>query len=240
MLLFPISYQLKRLGFDGVEVCLENPDIAPTLLTEDLAKRVSERLDELQLSRSVSYHKNYIYDDALFEETKKAIRMTPFFGTNVFVFSGTGKRNEDNEWQLKVERTRELVRVAEDNGVVIAQEFEPNFICGSTDDLHQLFQEIPSDALLANLDLGHVFLCDPDPMAAIASLQGKIAHCHIENMAKGVHCHLALWDGDMDLVAYINALRKIGFDGPLALDLYNEDYEEIGTESVRFLRKLLA
>jgi sugar phosphate isomerase/epimerase len=214
---------LKRLGFNGVEVCLENPDLAPATLTDELARHVCGRLDELQLPRSVSYHKNYICDDQLFEETRKAIRLTTMFGANVFIFGGTSKQGGNGEWRKKAERMRELVEVAEDNGVIMAEEFEPDFICGSTEDLHRLFSEIQSAALKANLDLGHVFLCDPDPMAAIASLEGKVAHCHIENMGTDVHCHLLPWQGDMDLAGYIGALRGIGFDGPLALDLYNED-----------------
>ena len=230
---------LKRLGFDGVEVCLENPDMAPATLTDDLAKQVCARLEDLELPRSVSYHGNYIYDDLVFEETKKAIRLTPLFGANVFVFGGTSKRGGDDEWRKKVERTRRLVQIAENHNVILAEEFEPNFICGSTEDLHRLFNEIQSDALKANLDLGHVFLCDPSPMAAMASLEGKVAHCHIENMGTGVHCHLPPWEGDMDLDEYIGALRGIGFDGPLALDLYNEDYEEVGERSVQFLSALL-
>lgn len=230
---------LKRIGFDGVEVCLENSDLAPATLTDDLAKQVCGQLDELELQRSVSYHKNYIYDDHLFEETKKAIRLTSLFGANVFVFSGTPKRGSKDEWHQKVKRTREMVQIAEDYSVILAEEFEPNFICGSTEDLHRLFNEIQSDALKANLDLGHVFLCDRDPMTAIASLEGKVAHCHIENMGTGVHCHLPPWKGDMDLDEYIGALQGIGFDGPLALDLYNEDYKEVGEQSVQFLRGLL-
>jgi sugar phosphate isomerase/epimerase len=135
--------------------------------------------------------------------------------------------------------TSQLVRIAEDHNVILAAEFEPNFICGSTDDLHRLFNEIQSDTLKVNLDLGHVFLCGPVPMVAMASLEGKVAHCHIENMATGVHCHLPPWEGDMDLAGYIGALQGIGFNGPLALDLYNEDYEEVRQESVRFLKALL-
>ena len=45
--------------------------------------------------------------------------------------------------------------------------------------------------------------------------------------------------GDMDLGAYIEALDTIGFSGPLALDLYNEDYESVGPEAIAFLRALL-
>lgn len=229
---------LKRLGFDGVEICLENPELAPKTLTADLARRVGDRCRELELAFSVSYHKNYIYDDGQFEDTKKAVSLTPAFGASVFVISGTGRCGRADEWQRMVERTRELVQVAEDAGVTLAEEFEPNFIVGSTADLHRLFDAIPSKHLQANLDLGHVFLCDPDPLAAIASLKDRIVHCHIENMARGVHCHLPPWLGDMDLRAYLRALTDIGFNGPLALDLYNEDYEEVGARAVTFLREL--
>ena len=65
---------------------------------------------------------------------------------------------------------------------------------------------------------------------------GRIAHGHIENMAKGVHCHLPPWTGDMDLGAYLQALAAIDFHGPLALDLYNEDYEAIGARALTCLR----
>lgn len=229
---------LKRLGFDGVEVCLEHPDLAPAGLTEDQAFTVRDRIAELGLTCSVSYHKNYIFNDDLFAEIKKAIQLTPAFGADVFVFAGTGKRGDADEWTRKIERTRELVRVAEDTGVILAEEFEPGFIVGCTADLHRLFEAIPSDHLRANLDLGHVFLCDPDPMAAIASLSGRVVHCHIENMAAGAHCHLPPWEGDMDLAQYLSALADIGYDGPLALDLYNQDYEEVGEKAVQYLRIL--
>jgi sugar phosphate isomerase/epimerase len=230
---------LKRLGFDGVEVCLENPDLSPDRLTKDRARAVHDRLVEFGLSHSVSYHKDYIHSDSAFEQMKSAIRLVPAFGADVFVFGGGVKRGDAGEWALKVERTRELVSIAEDLGVVMAEEFEPDFIVGNTSELHRLFDQIPSDCLQANLDLGHVFLCDPDPMAAIASLEGRVAHCHVENMATSVHCHLPLWKGDMDLGAYVSALSDIGFTGPLALDLYNEDYEEVAVDSISFLRGLM-
>jgi sugar phosphate isomerase/epimerase len=84
-----------------------------------------------------------------------------------------------------------------------------------------------------------VFLCDPDPMQAIAQLGDKIVHCHVENMRSGVHDHLLPQEGDMDLGAYIRALAKVGFDGGLALDLYKYDYEAIAPESIGYLRGLI-
>lgn len=231
---------IRRLGFDGVEICLENDDLRPAILDEGLAFSVADRVRGLGLSPvSVSYHKDYIYDDALFQESLKAIALTPAFGTNVFVFGGTVKKSGDAaEWQRLVERTRHLARAAESAGVLLAQEFEPGFIVGSTADLLRLFEEVPSPALAANLDLGHAFLVDPDPLASIRLIGPRIAQCHIENMRAGVHAHRLPDDGDMDLAAYLRALREVGFDGGLVLDLYGLDLEEVGPGALAYLRGL--
>ena len=123
--------------------------------------------------------------------------------------------------------------------MILAEEFEPNFIVGSTAELERLFDEVDSDSLCANLDVGHAFLTDPDPEDSIHRLGDKIVHCHIEGMGAGVHKHLLPWEGDMDVRGIFNALRDIGFSGGLALDLYRDDYEDIAEKSVRFLKDLM-
>jgi sugar phosphate isomerase/epimerase len=231
---------IHRLGFDGVEICLENPDLAPDTLDDTQIASVRQKVNELGLAPcSVSYHKDYIYDDVLFEQTKRAIRLTPQFDTNIFVFSGTAKRTgEQTEWNRMAQRTRELVQVAEQCGVILAEEFEPGFIVGSTAELQRLFEAVPSPHLAANLDLGHVFLCDPNPILSITQLGEKIVHCHIENMKTGVHDHLLPWEGDMALYAYIAALMRVGYQGGLALDLYKQDYEAVAADAINYLRQL--
>lgn len=233
---------IRRLGFDGVEICLENPDLAPERLTEQQAKAIGARVAELGLRpHSVSYHKDYIYDDVQFELTRKAIRLTPHFGTNIFVFAGTSKRTRDAaEWDRMLDRTKALVDLAGECGVVLAQEFEPGFIVGSTAALLRLFEAVPSPHLAANLDLGHAFLTDPDSLASIRQLRGKIVHCHIEGMKAGVHRHLLPQEGDMDLSAYLSTLAEVGFGGGLALDLYLHDYQAVAPGCIAFIRGLLS
>jgi sugar phosphate isomerase/epimerase len=229
---------IKRLGFDGVEICLEHPDLDPETLTVELVRQVAATVQELGLSpHSVSYHKDYTYDDRMFEQTCNLIPVTHEFNTHIFVFGGGPKRAGDTDaWPRMIERTKELVRIAEEHHVILAQEFEPDFIIGSTVDLQRLFDEIPSPNLQANVDLGHVFLCDPDPFAAIASLKGRIAHGHVENMAAGLHKHLLPQEGDMDLPRYFEVLKKIGFRGGLALDLYDVDYEAVSPQAIAYLK----
>ena len=231
---------ISRLGFDGVEICLEVDGATPDTFDADRIAGVRDRVAELGLApHSISYHVPYTWNDDAFDQSKRAIRMTPDFGTDLFVFSGDARRDDDGEWDRMVERTRELVAIAEDRGVTLAQEFEPDFIVGSTDDLMRLFDEIPSENLAANLDLGHLFLCDPDPLASIARVGERIVHCHIENMPAGKHDHELPQNGDMDLQAYVDALSAAGYDGPLSLDLYKYDYEAVAADAIAYLRSLL-
>ena len=234
--------RLQTLGFDGVEICLEHPDITPDKLTASFARQLADQVRELDLApHSVSYHKDYVYDETLFEETCKAIALTREFGTNIFVFSGPAKRtDETEEWRLTLERTRELVRIAEQHDVILAEEFEPGFVIGSTADLLRLFEEIPSSHLKANVDLGHAFLCDPEPLKAISDLRGTVVHAHVENMHIGIHRHLPPQEGDMDLNAYLAALHSIGFNGGVALDLYEQDYEVVAPDAIAFLKQCIS
>lgn len=232
---------LQGLGFDGVEICLETEEMAPEDLTPQKIAAVRQAVTELGLQPfSISYHQDFVYSNAYYETTREAIQLTPEFGTDVFVLSGPMKRTGDErEWSRMVERTRGLAEVAERSDVTLAEEFEPGFVVGSTADLLRLFEEVDSPALAANLDLGHVFLSDPDPIEAIRQVGDKVVHCHIENMATGVHDHLLPQEGDMDLKQYLRALKEIGYDGPLSLDLYKYDYEVVAPDALAYLRDLL-
>jgi len=232
---------INSLGFDGVEICLENPDLSPASLTTDFAQKVGEYARNLRLDPiAISYHKDYIYDDAYLAETLTAIRLTPVFGSSLFIFAGGPPRdNDDHPWERMLERTRPLLSLAESLNVTLSIEFEPGFIVGSTSHLQRLFADLPSPHLQANLDLGHVFLCDPDPLASIYTLSGKISHGHIENMARGIHAHRLPHDGDMPLASYLSTLSQTGFAGALALDLYNVDYAAVSPAALAYLKSLI-
>jgi sugar phosphate isomerase/epimerase len=231
---------IKRLGFDGVELCVERKDWSLHDLDSMPVDAIRERIAELELApHSFSWHGDYIYDDLVFEVIKEAIKMTPRLGTNLFVFGGAKSRSGDQEeWSRMVERTRALVETAADYGVILAKEFEPDFVVDSTRRLLWLFEEIPSPHLAANLDLGHAFLNDSDPLQAIRLLGPKIVHCHIENMAIGIHDHLVPQEGDIDLGAYLQTLAAIGFRGGMALDIYKYDYEAVARDAIAYVRGL--
>lgn len=236
--------RLKDCGFEGLEMSFldRNFKFRPDMTEPFFAEHTVETARKLRMPiYSTSLHGNFVYDDDKYEAVKQTIQATPFYGTKVCIISNAKKTFEDKrDWETLIERTKVLVEMAEKADVTIAMEFEPGMICGSTEELHRLFEAIGSSRLMANLDIGHVFLCDPNPMEAIASLKGKIAHCHVENMERGVHRHLVPYMGDMDLQEYLVAMQKVGFDGAAALDIYEGDYEQQGRASVAYLKELAA
>jgi sugar phosphate isomerase/epimerase len=236
--------RMKALGFTGAEICVENLTfgIRPELLDKGYLAEVSAAARSLGLAAwSYSYHADYIRNDDVLERTVRTIRLTQEAGTDVFVFSGgrSDKRADPaNEWNALVDRTRILVREAEACGVRLALETEPGFICGTTAGLLRLMDELGSPALCCNMDIGHAYLCDPDPIAAIAALGDRIVHCHLEDMKRGVHDHLLPGRGDMDLPAFVEALGRTGCTGPAALDLYGYDYEAVVPQALARLSEL--
>ena len=231
---------IARVGFEGAEICLENPELAPATLTEAMARDVVKRAKDAGLKKwSVSYHVDFMRNDDMLEGSLKAIRLMHAFESNVFVFSNIRcAKPTDADWRLLVERTKPLIEAAEACGVTLAEEPEPGFLIGSTTDMHRYFELVPSPRLAVNMDIGHSFLCDPDPMEAIRSLKGRIAHCHVENMPKGEHRHLPPDEGDMDLAAYFNVLAAVGFRGGMALDLYKTDYAAVAERTLPLMRRL--
>ena len=235
---------LKDADADAVELCVEHPAMSPdTLLTPSgakLARRIGKMVTDAGLKASaVGWHCEYVTNEANFNQLKKLVPLTHEFGTDVFITSGVGRGEAPNKAELLVQRTRELCTIAEGCGVRLAIEYEPNFIVGDTASLLRLCDDVGSDALAANLDLGHVFLIEADPLGAIRRLGARTAHCHVEGMATGVHKHLLPWEGDLDLGEYLAVLAEVGFEGALALDLHKADYAAAAPACFSYLRGVL-
>ena len=240
-----ISEAVKRLmakGFDGVEISSYNKkfDLHSEFFSEGFSAKIKDTLAECGVTAySIFAHMDYVVDDERYEYVKRIIRIGGEIASPVIIVTGgmDGKSPErDTLYAKQVQRTRELCKIAAGNGVTLAVEFEPNFVVGTTKQTLKLLEDVDSESLRINLDIGHVFLADPDPMEAIASCRGLMIHAHIENMAKGVHNHIVPYEGDMDLREYFRQMQAIGFDGFASIDLYQYDYEAVAERSIRFIR----
>lgn len=231
---------LSEAGAEGVELCHEHPEMAPEKMSPDFAERIADMMEWAGLRASaVGWHCDYIDSHENFEKLQRLIGLAPRLGTDLFITACVGGTGDEQAHERMVKRTRTLAELAAGVGVRLAIEYEPNFMVGTCDGLMRLFDDVDVDALAANLDVGHVFLVEDEPLEAIQRLGPRIVHCHVEGMAAGEHKHLLPWEGDLPLEAYLRALRDAGFDGPLALDLYGVDYAAVAPRCFDYLRSIL-
>ena len=236
---------LMKKGFDGVEIASIDKQFQfrDEFFEEDFPEKMKAAMEAAGVKGfSVSAHKDYTLDEETFEGVKKTIEIGKKLGSKYVIINGAVIRDgEDYDEQYKAmyEKTAELAAYAESLDIRLAIEYEPHFVVGNTPQLLEFIEKIGSPALGINCDIGHVFLCDSDPLQAIADSAPYILQCHVENMAAGVHDHLVPWEGDMDLKAYIGKLKEIGFDGGLGLDLYHYEYGDVCGQCVEYLRNIM-
>jgi protein FrlC len=129
------------------------------------------------------------------------------------------------------ERAREYLRdslhsildYAEERGVAVGIEYEPELLVECTDEALALIGDIGRDSLGINLDVGHAAVYGEDPAEAIRQSAGHITGIHLEDIAggrRGKHYHRVPGEGDLDFQAMFDALDDIGYDGFATLELY--------------------
>ncbi len=219
------------MGYSAVELCLEHPDVAPRTLDSARCEAVAEQLSGLRLS-SVSFHGKREHPALKAEYTRLlidgAVRLRSAGApsdTVVIAPPERRKRDDAREHQRRfmelVRLLRELCPVAADAGLFLAVEPEPDTVVHGGADLDRLLDAVGHDALRVNLDVGHTFLTEPDPLAEIRRLSGRLAGVHVEGMARGVHKHLLPGEGDLDLPAALATLWEVGYRRPVVVDLFD-------------------
>jgi sugar phosphate isomerase/epimerase len=115
--------------------------------------------------------------------------------------------------------------------------------------LLRLFDKVSSPALGANFDPSHMFPCGDLPQVAVRELGSRIFHCHFSDNDGTSNAHWRPGRGKIDWGQTLVALREVGYDGVISIELEDVpdranrnmvtagprfDYEN--TESCRYLR----
>jgi sugar phosphate isomerase/epimerase len=231
--------KIAEAGYDGVELCLENPDCRVEVLHAAAISRIKDSLAKHRLGlASLSWHGNYLVNDKVFEGLKEAVPITRRFGCDILILSTGPITDKQAQWKTLVLRTRELLKIAEDHAVTLAMEAEPNFVCESTEDVIRLAEETGSPRMAANLDIGHAHITDASIADSINKLGKLLVHTHIEDIKDKVHKHLPPSEGDIAFDAVARALRGAGYDGYLVADLFASDPEVVARPACEVLRRM--
>jgi L-ribulose-5-phosphate 3-epimerase len=206
-------------GFDTIDVW--HPQLSYEWATDDhlaAARRVLDRLDV-----SVASYGSHFGETA--EQFRRANEVAQALGTRIL---GGGT-------QL-LERDRDaLVAILRDFGHVFGLENHPQ---PSADSVLAEIGEEDADVIGATVDTGWFATQGFDAARAIRELGDRVVYVHLKDVrAAGAHDTCAFGDGVVPIADCVEALREIGYTGPLSIEHEPEHYNPF--EEVRRSRAFL-
>ena len=133
------------------------------------------------------------------------------------------------QWQTAVRNVRELGKYAADLGRQIALELEPFklSLLNNVDSMVRFLDNVNHPAVQANIDVSHLHLSHTRP-DELAHLRGKAIHVHISDCDGKVHGDLPPGRGVVDFPPYLQAIKTLGIDGAISIELeYSPEPDKI-------------
>jgi sugar phosphate isomerase/epimerase len=153
----------------------------------------------------------------------RAIDIASELGSDCLSF-WSGSVHDDADHDRALDRLRSglerVVRHAEHRGVTIGFEPEPGMLIDTMARFERLAAEFPPPTFQLTLDIGHLHCLGETPIPPIIERYGaRIVNIHLEDMRRGVHEHLMFGEGEIDFPPLFTALRSVGYDGGLHVEL---------------------
>jgi sugar phosphate isomerase/epimerase len=124
------------------------------------------------------------------------------------------------QWTTGVRNVRELGKYAGDLGVQIALELEPFklSLVNNVDTMSRFLDDVNHPAVKANIDVSHLQLSGT-PAEELRRLRGKAIHVHLSDCDGKVHGDLPPGRGVVDFPPYLRAIKELGIDGAVSIEL---------------------
>ena len=259
--------RLARIGYAGVEVMADVPHAWPAWMLDEQKQALRDALGRNHLAisnvnafmmhavndaRQRYWHPSWIEPDPHYrrirvEHTRRALTLARELGAPCITTEPGGPVEPGASWsaalKLFVEGIKPVAEHAEKEGVLLLVEPEPGLLIETADQFLELMQHVDSPAVGLNFDIGHAFCVGDDPAATIPRVKDYIRHFHLEDIAATrVHHHLVPGEGAIDFAATFRAIRQIGYDGWVTIELYPyvEDPDDAARRAGQHIQQILA
>jgi sugar phosphate isomerase/epimerase len=125
----------------------------------------------------------------------------------------------DQNWRDYVEAMKACAKVCEDAGVMMSVEPHPGRYLANTDGALRLLEHVNSPAMGINFDPSHTFPVGDFPNLSVYRLGKRIVHLHVSDNDGVTNVHWRPGEGKIDWRAMFLALKDVGYDGVVSLEL---------------------
>ena len=252
-------------GYDGLALTLDWHHLDPFADDwQQQTERLRAALDEKNLDSVIETGARFLLNPRIKHEPtlinpekagrqrrvaflKQAIDIASTLGSEAVSFWAGVRQSSVSAEQAKQwlsEGIGELLDYATAQQVTLAVEPEPGMQIETIADLERIRASLPvavRDALSLALDVGHVWVTgEMDPAEAVRTYGKTCGTAAIEGMNRGVHEHLPVTQGDMDVAAIIRSFQQVGFDKLICVELSRDSHrahQAIG-ETIKSLKKM--
>src|SRR3989440_3607842 len=259
--------RLAAIGYRGVEIMADVPHAWPACLLEEQKQGIRDDLARHRLGifnvnafmmnaisdpRQRYWHPSWIEPDRHYrqiriEHTMRSLTLARELGAPCITTEPGGPVEPGGSWsaalKLFVEGLKPVAEHAEKEGVLLLIEPEPGLLIETADQFLELMQHVDSPAVGLSFDVGHAYCVGDDPAATIPRVAKYIRHFHLEDIAATrVHHHLVPGEGAIDFAATFRAIRQIGYDGWVTIELYPyvDDPDAAARTALERVREVLA
>lgn len=249
---------LAELGYDGVALTPDVHHLDPLRTGPDAWRRERERIEAAGLDVIVETGARFVLDartkhrPSLLDDPPGDARRLDFLlrvvdqavvlGAPVIsTWSGNGPEGLDpgQAFDRLVAGLGRLCAYAADHGVRVGFEPEPGMLVEAARDWPRVRDAVDHAALGLTLDVGHCLAVeDLSPEDAVRAFADDLLVLQLDDHRRGRHDHLAFGEGEVDFEAVARAVRDVGFQGPLEVELsrHGSEAPRVAAASLAFLR----
>jgi sugar phosphate isomerase/epimerase len=259
--------RIAAIGYKGIELLADVPHAWPAGLLPERVDAIRRSLDDAGLTisninafmmnaiadpRQPYWHPGWIDPDPHYrairrEHTKRALRLAAQLGAPHITTEPGGPLAEGQTRQqasdIFYEELAPCIEVAEEVGVGLLIEPEPDLLIERFDQYLEFVERIDSPRIGLNFDVGHAYCVGEDPQNWVARMARHTVHYHFEDIAPTrVHQHLVPGRGAIDFAATLEAICNTNYDGWLTVELYPylDSPDDAAREAREYLIRALA
>jgi inosose dehydratase len=227
---------IAAAGYTGVEMFDGN--------VTDFTGRPDELRDVLAETGltlvSVYTGANFVYREILSDElhrVRKAAELAQLFGAEQLVVGGGARRADgtpDSDYDRLGEALDTVTEIAQEHGLSACYHPHLTTIVESPDEVAKIFTR---SRIGFCPDTAHLAAGGGDPAELIRRYPDRIRHVHLKDLDRASTTFLPLGQGDLDFAEVLAAVREVGYDDWLIVEL--DSYDGDPAEAARISKAYL-